>query len=212
MLTLWPKNSSCRSGSRHRQSYRRRKEDIIDINSIIDRIELLVESSKSVPLSSNVMVDKTKLHELVGQLRMSIPQEVRRAEEMLSRKDDILSSAVSEANHARHNMEQEFRSRLSDHELGRKAEEMLRDAEARSSRIIDQAEQEAENRRNQADAYALRTLRELERELTTATGSIRKGIDVLAGSALAASASANPEIPSPADFAPEDLEERIRMR
>ena len=159
------------------------------------------------------MVDKTKLSELVAQLRMSIPQEVRRAEEMLSRKDDILSSAVSEANQARHNIEQEFRTRLNDHELGRKAEEMLREAETRARRIVDQAEQEAENRRNQADAYALRTLRDLERELTAATGSIRKGIDVLAGSALAASPPpSNPGVPSPADFAPDDIEERIRMR
>lgn len=112
------------------------------------------------------MVDKSKLHELVTQLRMEVPQEIRRAEQMLSRKDDIISSAVSEANQARHNMEQEFRTRLNDHELGRKAEEILRDAEARAQRIVMQAEHEAENRRNQADAYALRTLRDLERELT----------------------------------------------
>ena len=161
------------------------------------------------------MVDKAKLYELVAQLRMEIPQEVRRAEEMLSRKDDIISSAVSEANRARHNMEQEFRSRLSDHELGRKAEEMLRDAEARARRIIDQAEKEADNRRHQADAYALRTLRDLERELASATGSIRKGIDVLAGSALSAPAPEPPgvpDIPSPADFAPDDIEARIRVR
>ena len=165
-----------------------------------------------MPLSSNLMVDKVKLYELVAQLRMEIPQEVRRAEEMLSRKDDIISSAVSEANRARNNMEQEFRSRLSDHELGRKAEEMLRDAEARARRILEQAEQEAENRRNQADAYALRTLRDLERELTSATGSIRKGIDVLAGSTLAASTPISRDVPSPADFAPDDIEERIRAR
>lgn len=158
------------------------------------------------------MVDKARLNELVAQLRMEIPQEIRRAEEMLSQKDVIISSAVSEANQSRQNLEQEFRSRLNDHELSRKAEDMLRDAEARSRRIIDQAEQEAENRRNQADAYALRTLRNLERELTAATGSVRKGIDVLAGSALAAAAPANSEIPTPADFAPEDIEERIRMR
>ncbi len=159
------------------------------------------------------MVDKTKLNELVAQLRMAIPQEVRRAEEMLSRKDDIISSAVSEANQSRQHMEQEFRNRLSEHELGRRAEELLRDAEEKSRRIISQADQEAENRRNQADVYALRTLRDLERDLTTVTGSIRKGIDVLASSALAAAdAASQPSIPSPADFAPDDIEERIRAR
>lgn len=195
-----------------RQSSRRHKGGIIDINNIIDRIEMLVESSKSVPLSGNVMVDKEKLTALVAQLRMSIPQEVRQAEEMLSRKDDIMSSAVSEAHQARQYIEQEFRNRLGDHELGRKAEELLRDAEVKHKRIIAQAEQEAENRRNQADAYALRTLRDLERELTAATGSIRKGIDALAGTALAASNGGPSSVPSPSDFAPDDISERIRMR
>ena len=164
-----------------------------------------MDSSKSVPLSNNVMVDRSKIGELVAQLRMAVPQEIRRAEEMLSRKDDIMSSAVSEAHQARQQLEQDFRTRLSDHELGRKAEEMLREAEATSRRMIDQAEREAENRRNQADAYALRTLRDLERELTAATGSVRKGIDALAGATLAATPS--PSIPSPSDFAPSDERE-----
>ena len=165
-----------------------------------------MDSSKSVPLSNNVMVDRSKIGELVAQLRMAVPQEIRSAEEMLSRKDDIMSSAVSEAHQARQRLEQDFRTRLSEHELGRKAEEMLREAEVTAHRMIGEAEREAENRRNQADAYALRTLRDLERELTTATGSVRKGIDMLAGSTLAASAS--PGIPSPHDFTPNPNDER----
>lgn len=152
------------------------------------------------------MVDKNKVNELVAQLRMAVPQEVRRAEEMLSRKDDIMSSAVSEAHQARQQLEQDFRTRLSEHELGRKAEEMLREAEMTARRMVDQGEREAESRRNQADAYALRTLRDLERELASATGSVRKGIDALAGSTLAASAGSN--IPSPNDFAPNPEDER----
>ena len=156
------------------------------------------------------MVDKTKLAELMAQLRMAVPQEIHRAEEMLSRKDDIMSSAVSEAHQTRQQLEQDFRSRLNEHELGRKAEEMLREAETKAKRMIGQAEQEAENRRNQADAYALRTLRDLERELNAATGSVRKGIDMLAGSALASSANAT--APSPRDFAPDETHEQVGYR
>ncbi len=169
-----------------------------------------MDSSKSVPLSSNVMVDKTKLNELVAQLRMAVPQEIHRAEEMLSRKDDIMSSAVAEAHQTRQHLEQDFRSRLNDSELGRMAEEALREAETKAKRLIGQAEQEAENRRNQADAYALRTLRDLERELNAATGSVRKGIDMLAGSALVS--GANPTAPSPRDFAPDEVSERVGYR
>lgn len=169
-----------------------------------------MESSKSVPLSSNVMVDKAKLSELVAQLRMAIPQEVHRAEAMLSHKDDIMSSAMSEAAQTRQQLERDFRSRLSDHELGRQAEEMLREAEVKAQRIMVQAENEAEHRRNQADAYALRTLRDLERELAAAAGSVRKGIDMLAGATLAA--SANAPVPSPDDFAPQPAPEEARLR
>ena len=151
------------------------------------------------------MVDKVKLNELMAQLRMAIPQEIRHAEEMLSRKDEIMTSAASEAHQTRQHLEQEFRSRLGDHELGRKAEEMLREAEVKARRMMQQAEQDAENRRNHADVYALRTLRNLEHDLAAAAGSIRKGIDMLAGSALAS--AANSSVPSPADFAPEDAAE-----
>ena len=97
-----------------------------------------------MPLSNNVMVDKTKVNELVAQLRMAVPQEIRKAEEMLSRKDDIMSSAVSEAHQARQQLEQDFRTRLNEHELGRKAEEMLREAEVAARRMIDQAERDGE--------------------------------------------------------------------
>jgi hypothetical protein len=90
------------------------------------------------------------------------------------------------------------------------AEELLREAETKSRRIVDQAEREAENRRNHADAYALRTLRDLERDLAAATGSIRKGIDVLAGSALAA--GSNTPVPSPEDFAPEEPAQTFSRR
>ena len=40
-------------------------------------------------------------------------------------------------------------------------------------------------RHTDADAYALRSLRGLEEELATIVGSVRKGIEVLAGQASA---------------------------
>jgi hypothetical protein len=39
----------------------------------------------------------------------------------------------------------------------------------------------------EADAYALRALRAFERELNSLNGSVRKGIDMLAGNALVSS-------------------------
>jgi vacuolar-type H+-ATPase subunit H len=174
-------------GRRSREGVGREKGDVIDIINIIDRIETLIETSKSVPVSGNVLIDKHKAMELVDQLRLAVPQEVRSAEEVLSNKDHILNQAQANARHTKSKAEDEFRQRLDQSELvtlaESRAEETLKDAEHRAARILEQSETEARSRRTDADTYALRSLRALERELAVLTGSVRKGIDVLAGQA-----------------------------
>ena len=64
---------------------------------------------------------------------------------------------------------------------------MVADAERRAIRIIEQAEAESHAKRTEADAYALRALRAFEKELTSLNGSVKKGIDLLAGTALLSS-------------------------
>ena len=174
-------------GRQSREGVGREKGDIIDIINIIDRIETLIETSKSVPVSGNVLVDKTKAMELVDQLRLAIPQEVRSAEEVLSSKDHIINQAQADARHTKSKAEDEFRQRLDQNELvalaETRAEETMKDAEQRSARILEHSEAEARSRRTDADTYALRSLRALERELAVLSGSVRKGIDVLASQA-----------------------------
>jgi vacuolar-type H+-ATPase subunit I/STV1 len=152
-------------------------------------LETLINTSKVMPVTGSLMVDRQKIIELVDQLRLEIPQEVRAAEEVLSQKDQIMNSAMLEARRARSRAEEEFRERFSQNELHRKAEENLRDAEQRAARIIEQAETQAKLRHTEADAYALSSLRSLERELNSISGSVRKGIDMLAGNALVNSAN-----------------------
>lgn len=151
-------------------------------------MEILINDSKVMPITGNLMVDKAKLTELVDQLRLGIPQEVRAAEEVLYQKEQIMSVAMADARRAKARAEDEFSKQLTDSEQHRRAEEILQDAQDRASRILQMAEAEAESRRTEADAYALRTLRSLEREINGIGGSVRKGIDMLAGSALASAA------------------------
>lgn len=161
----------------------------MDIINIIDRMETLVETSKAVPISGNVMIDKDKVMELVDQLRLAVPQEIKSAEEVLSSKDYIISQAQVEARHTKSKAEDEFRQRLDQSELialaENRAEETLKEAEQRAAHVLQSSEAEAMSRRTEADAYALRSLRALEKELSAITGSVRKGIDVLSGHASA---------------------------
>ena len=160
------------------------ERDIIDIINVIDRLEALIETSKAVPVSGNALVDKKKVTELLDQLRLAIPQEMRAAEEVLSRKDHILNQALLEARRTKALAEDDYRERLDQNEIivvaENRAKEMLRESEQRAERLLQQSEAEAGARRSEADAYALRSLRAMERELNALSGSVRKGIDLLA--------------------------------
>ena len=166
----------------------RKRGGVIDIINIIDRLETLIETSKSVPVSGNILIDKKKAIELVDQMRLAIPQEVRSAEEVLSQKDHIINQAQVDARRTKTQAEDEFRQRLETSELvamaENRAEGTMKDAEQRASRMLEQSEAEATSRRTEADAYALRSLRALEKELSNLTGSVRKGIEVLASQAV----------------------------
>jgi len=148
-------------------------------------METLINTSKTVPVTGNLMVDKKKMMELVDQLRLAIPQEVKAAEEVLNRKDLILNQAVTEARRAKTKADEEFRERMDKSEVlthaQKRAEDMLADAEHRATKMLQQAEAESQSRRIEADAFALQSLRALERELNSLSGSVRKGIDLLAG-------------------------------
>lgn len=154
---------------------------------MVDKLETLINTSKVVPVNGSLLVDKKKVLELVDQLRLAIPQEVKQAGEVLIQKDQIMNNAMVEARRAKSQAEDEFMEKLNQNELLKKAEEMVADAERRANRIIEQAEAESHAKRTEADAYALRALRAFEKELTSLNGSVKKGIDLLAGTALLSS-------------------------
>ncbi len=145
----------------------------------------MITTSKTVPVSGNIILDKKKVMELVDQMRLSIPQEVKAAEEVLAQKDQIVNQAMREARRAKSESEQEYRERMDQNDLvlsaEARAQETLRDAEQRSTRLLSQSEAESSSRRSDADAYALRSLRALEQEISSIAGYVRKGIDLLAG-------------------------------
>ena len=122
--------------------------------------------------------------ELVDQLRLTIPEEIRSAEDVLSQKDQILNTAANDARRTKSMAEDELRDRLNSNEVVAQAEtraaDTIRDAEERITRMLQQSEAEALSRKTEADAYALRSLRTMEIELSKLAGSVRKGIEVLA--------------------------------
>ena len=152
-------------------------------------METLIDTSKAARAGGHILVDRSKAIELVDQLRLTVPKEIRAAEEVLSQRDHIMNLAQTDARRTKSQAEDDYRERVDRHEILAQAEQraatMLRDAEDRSRRMVEQADTQSEATRSDADAYALRSLRTLEQELNNVTSAVRRGIDLLSGPATA---------------------------
>ena len=158
----------------------------MDIINVIDRLDALVNTSRKMPATHSRLVDAEKVMEVVEQLRLAIPQDVRAAQEIIEKKDSILNQAQIDARRIRSEAEEEFRIRLDQNDVllaaRRKAEELTDESERRSNRMMEQAEAESRNNRSEADTYVIQSLRNLEREMTTVLATVRKGLDTIGAS------------------------------
>ena len=68
------------------------------IEQLIDEIEEYIDSCKYQPLSTTkILVNKEELEELLVELRLRIPDEIKQYQKIISNQEAILSEARSQA-------------------------------------------------------------------------------------------------------------------
>jgi dsDNA-specific endonuclease/ATPase MutS2 len=141
----------------------------MDILHLIDRLEELFNESKAVPLTHSVMVDEDKMLDIIDQMRISIPDEVKKAQQLLAQKDRVLAQAQEEANRT-----VEIARQKADDLVHR--DMIVQEAQRRAEQIVAQARLDAEATRRDADDYVLAALNHLQDELEKLTNQVRNGI------------------------------------
>lgn len=144
----------------------------MDILHLIDRLEELLNQSRPFPFTHNVIVDEDRVLDIIDQMRIAIPDEVKKAQQVLAQRDRVLAQAQEEANRT-----VSIAREKSDQVVER--DSVVQAAHARAEQIIAQAKFEKENTQKEADQYALDTLRRIEIELDNSLTQIRNGILVL---------------------------------
>lgn len=141
----------------------------MDILHLVDRLEELFNESRPIPLTHNVIVDEDRILEIIDQMRISIPEEVKKAQQVLAQRDRILAQAQEEANRTLQLAKKRAEEAASE-------DAVAKAAEARAEQIIEQARAQAEAVRRDADDYVVETLGALEDELTRLLTQARNGI------------------------------------
>ena len=144
----------------------------MDILYLVDRLEEAIKGSKQVPFSGIRLVDESRIWPLLDQMRISIPDEVRRAERIIREKDRTIAQAHEEAERIVTLARSEAAQLTAEHLIARAAEE-------RAETIRKQAERGALATRAGADEYAFDVLCRLEEDLKRTLTVIENGIRAL---------------------------------
>lgn len=144
----------------------------MDILHLVDRLEELFNESRPVWFTHSVIVDEDRLLDLIDQMRITIPEEIKKAQQLLAQRDRILAQAQEEANRTIA-LAREKSDKLVEKDPVTQA------SQARANQLIEQAKIECEQTKRDADEYVVQTLRSLEGELEKSMTQVKNGIMAL---------------------------------
>lgn len=141
----------------------------MDILQLIDRLEELFNESKNFPFTKNVMVDEDRMLDIIDQMRIAIPEEVKKAQQLLGQRDRVLAQAQEEANRTL-----ELARQKADQLVGK--DMLMQESHRRAEQILVQARTEADTIRADADDYVIDSLTQLQAELERISNQVNNGI------------------------------------
>jgi hypothetical protein len=144
----------------------------MDILHLVDRLEELFNESRSIPLTHLVAVDEERMLDLIDQMRVSIPDEIKKAQSLLAQRDRILAQATEEANRTLA-LAREKADQMVDRDS------IAQSAQSRGEQIIEQSRLEADKSRREADDYVMQQLHSMEMEMERILTQVRNGIRAL---------------------------------
>lgn len=119
------------------------------IEELISEIEEYIDNCKFYPLSNTkIIVNKEELEELLVELRLRTPEEIKKYQKIVSNQEAILNDARKQASSIVADATAQTNELINEHEIMQQAynqaNEIVAQAQAQAQNIIDEAAQEAD--------------------------------------------------------------------
>lgn len=144
----------------------------IDILYLIDQLEVLLSEGWRIPLTTKVVIDEDECLNLIDQLRVNIPAEIKKAKRIQQESQKIVVQGQEEAERIVSLAREQARRLIDEEDLRRQAEETVQE-------IVDSAMRDAQEIREGANRYAAEVLRELDERLLALQTTVRNGLNAL---------------------------------
>ena len=137
------------------------------IEQLIGEIEEYIDGCKFQPLSNTkILVNKEELEELLVELRLRSPDEIKQYQKIISNQDAILTDARTQADAMIEKATAQTNELVNEHEIMQRAYEaanqVIEDANNQAQTIVDAAVRDADNIRQGAVQYTQDMLKSVE--------------------------------------------------
>ena len=145
------------------------------IEQLIDEIEEYIEGCKPKFMSSTeIIVNKDEIDELLRELRMKTPDEIKRYQKIISNKEAILNDAKAKAEALINEATVHTNELINEHEI-------MQQAYAQANEVVTNATIEANNVKSAAMQYMDDMLAHLENIISSSTQQASANYDALIG-------------------------------
>ena len=144
----------------------------MDIQFLVERLEALVVNARKLPMTSQVILEQAAVLDLIDQMRVAIPEEVKSARRIVQESERVVQKAREEGEQIIGAAQEQAALLLQDQSI-------IREAEVRSGDIENRAQTKADETMRGADQYASDVLIRLESDLVKTLSIVKKSLEVL---------------------------------
>ena len=138
------------------------------LTELVDAIVATVEHARAMPMSASVLVNRAEVLSLLDQVKLAMPDQLIRADELLADADEVKKVARAEAERILTGAKERASALV-------EKEPIVAAAEARAAEIVAQAEAAATTRMREADDYCDRRLGDFEIDLGRISAQVTAG-------------------------------------
>ena len=138
----------------------------MEIFTLLETLEEMLENSKSIPFSTKGIINKEEMLEIIKEIRLKLPDELKQAKWVKEERQRILVEAQKEADDIVKEAENRIISMIDEHEITRKAYEQ-------KAEIIETANEMSREISKGTKDYADSILQNIETALENALETIK---------------------------------------
>lgn len=139
----------------------------MSIEEILDVLDELLDRAWNLPLTGGrCVVDADKVRDLIDEVRLNLPGEIKQARSIVADRAEIISVARQEAESIVQKAEERAKELIS-------REDIVKQSQTRAAEIMQSAQMKSREMRAAANDYSEKVLRETEESLTRSLSDVK---------------------------------------